>query len=195
MWIAQDIFAKIDPKDTVDKLNKSKLMGNVNINKMVLPLVSCWWCSLLLLTKSDGGQRRNNQPTNGGAAAAAARQREVSGSLGATVHSPTAAARCLPRGGSAVPAAWRQRDRATLAAAWRRCCSGGSVSGGGGSAKSGGSSVVAAAVAAARHRDVGGSLAVARRWRGGSGDLVWGVDQRVVAMVEVGERAACGGMF
>ncbi len=38
-----------DPKDTVDKLNKSKLTGNVNVNKMVLPLVSCWWCSLLLL--------------------------------------------------------------------------------------------------------------------------------------------------
>ena len=29
----------------------------------------------------------------------------------------------------------------------------------------------------------------------GGGDLVWGVDQRVVAMVEVGERAACGSMF
>ena len=25
--------------------------------------------------------------------------------------------------------------------------------------------------------------------------MVWGVDQRVVAMVGVGERAACGGMF
>jgi hypothetical protein len=46
MWIAQDIFAKIDPKDTVDKLNKSKLTGNVNVNKMVLPfLVSWWWWS------------------------------------------------------------------------------------------------------------------------------------------------------
>jgi len=42
------ILAKIDPKDTVDKLNKSKLMGNVNVNKMVLPLVSCWWCSLFV---------------------------------------------------------------------------------------------------------------------------------------------------
>jgi hypothetical protein len=30
---------------TVDKLNKSKLTGNVNINKMVLPLVSWWWWS------------------------------------------------------------------------------------------------------------------------------------------------------
>ena len=29
----------------------------------------------------------------------------------------------------------------------------------------------------------------------GGGDLVWGVDQIVVAMVGVGERAACGGMF
>ena len=29
----------------------------------------------------------------------------------------------------------------------------------------------------------------------GGGDLVWGVDQRVVAMVEVGERASCGSMF
>jgi len=38
------IFAKIDPKDTVDKLNKSKT-GNVNVNKMVLPWVSCWWWS------------------------------------------------------------------------------------------------------------------------------------------------------
>jgi len=28
--------------DTVDKLNKSKLTGNINVNKMVLPLVSCW---------------------------------------------------------------------------------------------------------------------------------------------------------
>jgi hypothetical protein len=45
MWIAYDKFAKIDPKDTVDKLNKSKLTGNVNVNKMVLPLVSCWWWS------------------------------------------------------------------------------------------------------------------------------------------------------
>ena len=44
MWIANDKFAKIDPKDTVDKLNKSKLTGNANVNKMVLPLVSsCWW--------------------------------------------------------------------------------------------------------------------------------------------------------
>ena len=30
---------------TVDKLNESKLTGNVNINKMVLPLVSWWWWS------------------------------------------------------------------------------------------------------------------------------------------------------
>jgi hypothetical protein len=58
MWIAQDIFAKIDPKDTVDKLKKSKLTGNVNVNKMVLPLVSCWWCSLLLLLSRE----HNNQP-------------------------------------------------------------------------------------------------------------------------------------
>ena len=28
-----------------DKLNKSKLTGNVNVNKMVLLLVSCWWWS------------------------------------------------------------------------------------------------------------------------------------------------------
>jgi len=47
------IFTKIDPKDTVDKLNKSKLTGNVNVNKMVLPLVSCWWCSLLLLLSRE----------------------------------------------------------------------------------------------------------------------------------------------
>jgi hypothetical protein len=33
MWIAYDKFAKIDPKDTVDKLNKSKLTGNVNVKK------------------------------------------------------------------------------------------------------------------------------------------------------------------
>jgi hypothetical protein len=38
-------FAEIDPKNTVDKLNKSKLTGNVNVNKMVLRLVSCWWWS------------------------------------------------------------------------------------------------------------------------------------------------------
>jgi hypothetical protein len=31
MCVAQDIFAKINPKDTVDKLNKSKLSGNINI--------------------------------------------------------------------------------------------------------------------------------------------------------------------
>jgi len=37
--------AKIDPKDTVDKLNKSKLTGNINFFKMVLPLVSSWWWS------------------------------------------------------------------------------------------------------------------------------------------------------
>jgi len=43
MWIAYDKYAKIDPKDNVDKLNKSKLTGSVNVNKMVLPLVSCWW--------------------------------------------------------------------------------------------------------------------------------------------------------
>ena len=42
MWIAYDKFAKIDLKDTVDNLNKSKLTENVNLNKMVLPLVSCW---------------------------------------------------------------------------------------------------------------------------------------------------------
>ena len=35
-------------KDTVDKLNKSKLIGNINVNKMVLLLVSCWWCFLCL---------------------------------------------------------------------------------------------------------------------------------------------------
>ena len=35
------IFAKIDPKNSVDKLNKSKLTGNiVNVFKMVLPLVT-----------------------------------------------------------------------------------------------------------------------------------------------------------
>jgi len=45
MWIAYDKFAEIDPKDTIDKLNKSKLTGNVNVNKMVLPLVSFWWLS------------------------------------------------------------------------------------------------------------------------------------------------------
>ncbi len=43
MWIAKDKFAKIDPNETVDKLNKSKLTENVNVNKMVLQLVSCWW--------------------------------------------------------------------------------------------------------------------------------------------------------
>jgi len=42
MWIAYDKIAKVDPKHTLDKLNKSKLTGNVNVNKMVLPLVSCW---------------------------------------------------------------------------------------------------------------------------------------------------------
>ena len=31
------IFAKIDPKDSLE-LNKSKLTGNVNVFKMVLPL-------------------------------------------------------------------------------------------------------------------------------------------------------------
>jgi hypothetical protein len=45
MWIAYDKIAKVDPKHTLDKLNKSKLTGNVNVNKMVLPLVSCWWWS------------------------------------------------------------------------------------------------------------------------------------------------------
>jgi hypothetical protein len=50
-----DIFQ--DPLNTVDKLNKSKLMGKVNVNKMVLPLVSCWWCSLLLLLSRE----HNNQ--------------------------------------------------------------------------------------------------------------------------------------
>jgi hypothetical protein len=45
MWIAYDKFAKIDLKDTVDKLNKSKLNGNVIVNKMVLPWVNCWWWS------------------------------------------------------------------------------------------------------------------------------------------------------
>jgi len=45
MLIDLDIFAKIDPKDTVDELNKSKLTGNLNVNKMVLTLVSCWWWS------------------------------------------------------------------------------------------------------------------------------------------------------
>ena len=45
MWIAYDKFAKIDPKDNADKFNKSNLTGNVNANKMVLPLVSCWWWS------------------------------------------------------------------------------------------------------------------------------------------------------
>ena len=36
MWIAYDEFAKIDPKDTGDKINKSKLTGNVNVNKMIV---------------------------------------------------------------------------------------------------------------------------------------------------------------
>ena len=61
-----------------------------------------------------------------------------------------------------------------MVAAWRRRCGGVSVSGGGGGAQcnggsavaaAGGSSAVAATVAAAPHRDVGSSLAVARRWR------------------------------
>jgi hypothetical protein len=40
-----EIFAKIDQKVTVNELKKSKLTGNVNVNKMVLPLVSWWWWS------------------------------------------------------------------------------------------------------------------------------------------------------
>jgi len=36
---------------TVDKLNKSKLTGNVNVNKMVLPLVRWWWCRLCLILR------------------------------------------------------------------------------------------------------------------------------------------------
>ncbi len=51
------ILAKIDPKDTVDKLNKSKLTGNVNVNKMVLPLVSCWWCLLTIAKRYNGRWR------------------------------------------------------------------------------------------------------------------------------------------
>ncbi len=40
-YLNSHIFAKIDPKNTVDKLNKSKNSGNVNVFKMVLLLVSC----------------------------------------------------------------------------------------------------------------------------------------------------------
>jgi len=49
----------MDPKDTVDKLNKSKLTGNVNVNKMVLPWVTCWWwnCCFCL------AENANNQPS------------------------------------------------------------------------------------------------------------------------------------
>jgi hypothetical protein len=75
---------------------------------------------------------------------------------------------------------------------------GGSGSGGGGGAQRDSGSAVAAArwLRRWRQRDIVTSVAAWRlRGSGGSGDLVWGVDQRVVAMVEVGERVACGGMF
>jgi len=53
------IFATIDPKDTVDKLNKSKLTGNVNVNKMMLLWVCCWWWSCCFCLAENA----NNQPS------------------------------------------------------------------------------------------------------------------------------------
>jgi hypothetical protein len=52
--------AKIDPKDTVDKLNKSKLTGNINFFKMVLPLVSSWWwsCCFCLAENATNNHRQ-----------------------------------------------------------------------------------------------------------------------------------------
>ena len=50
----------LDPKDTVDKLNKSKLTGNINVNKMVLLLVSCWWwnCCFCLAENATTNHRQ-----------------------------------------------------------------------------------------------------------------------------------------
>jgi len=47
-------------QNTVDKLNKSKLTGNVNVNKMVLPLVCCWWwsCSFCLAENATTNHRK-----------------------------------------------------------------------------------------------------------------------------------------
>jgi len=72
MYITYDIFAKIDPKDTVDKLNKSNLTGNINVKKMVLSLVSCWWCLLLLLLSREC----NNPPSQSVVRAGDSWQRE-----------------------------------------------------------------------------------------------------------------------
>ena len=46
--------------------------------------------------------------------------------------------------------------------------------------KRGGSSAVAAVVAAARHRDVGGSLAAAQRWRQRGSEAMDGARARVI---------------
>jgi hypothetical protein len=45
------------------KLNKSKLTGNVNVFKMVLPLVSCWWwsCCFCLAENAATNHRQASQ--------------------------------------------------------------------------------------------------------------------------------------
>ncbi len=74
---------------------------------------------------------------------------------------------------------WWQRDCATLAAARRRRC-------GCGAQRDFGSAVAAARwLRRWRQRDIVTSAAAWRlRGGGGSGDLVWGVDQRIVACYE-----------
>ena len=39
---------KIYTVKLIQKINKSKLTGNIHVHKMVPLLVSCWWCCLCL---------------------------------------------------------------------------------------------------------------------------------------------------
>ena len=49
------------------KLNKSKLTGDVNVNKMVLPWVSCWWWSCCFcLAENANNQLSQSVVTAGG---------------------------------------------------------------------------------------------------------------------------------
>jgi hypothetical protein len=55
MYVAKVILAKIVPKDTVDKLNKSKLSGNVNV-------LCCHWLAAGG-TAAASAEQRTQQPT------------------------------------------------------------------------------------------------------------------------------------
>jgi hypothetical protein len=52
--------------NTVDKLNKSKSSGLVNVFTLVLPLARWWWCCCCLSPAKDDGEFHHGGGSGGG---------------------------------------------------------------------------------------------------------------------------------